>query len=93
MWDTDRIFIYTTLKNKLLGTLFYLFYYGIIFLLIFIYIKKNNNNYGLIFLFINWIIAHFYNFITKGKSKSYVFCSVWCFLAVFFPAICLIFDN
>jgi len=93
MWDMDRIFIYTTLKNKLLGTLFYLFYSAIIFLLIFIYIKKNNNNYGLIFLFITWIIAHFYNFITKGKSKSYVFGSVWCFLAVFFPAICLIFDN
>jgi hypothetical protein len=93
MWDMDRIFIYTTLKNKLLGTLFYLFYYAIIFLLIFICIKKNNKNYGLIFLFITWIIAHFYNFITKGKSKSYVFGSVWCFLAVFFPAICLIFDN
>jgi len=94
IWDTDIVFQYTTLKNKLLGKLFYLFYYGIIFLLFFIDIKKKNTkHYGLIFLIITWIIAYFYNFITKGKSKSYVFGSVWCFLAVFFPAICLIFDS
>ena len=95
MWDIDIVFYYTTFKNKLLGILFYLFYYSIIFLLFFINIKKisYNNYYGVIFLIITWFIAHFYNFITKGKSKSYVFGSVWCFLAVFFPAICLIFDN
>ena len=94
IWDTDIVFQYTTFKNKLLGILFYLFYYGIIFLLFFINIKKNNKNYYyLIFLIITWIIAYFYNFITKGKSKTDVFGSVWCFLAVFFPAICLIFDT
>jgi hypothetical protein len=44
IWDTDIVFQYTTLKNKLLGKLFYLFYYGIIFLLFFIDIKKKIPN-------------------------------------------------
>lgn len=92
-WGVDKFFDLNQ-KNKILGNIFYGFYYGIIFfifLISFFLNTKLKNSFGIVFLVITWILAHLYSNIKQEKNnKNYIFGSVWCFLAVAYPLVIIL---